>query len=630
MEAAEVSELSDTPDTVLLCHFNEGQGNVAQDASKAGNGRGGKLIGNPVWTQGQFGGGLLLDGKSDAVDFGPYGVVFATASHTPGTAGSVEFWFSTAQDIRGGKSTLAVIVDCCQSPRFAIGSSGELEVSYVAGKWTGENVHVLKSGITEWKAGAWHHVLFTWNEKGHFLFVNDTPMASDNLGCGVLAGPINVTVGAYYNGKGWSSHFAGQVDELRITRPVQSRMTETLPSGIIKETRQCRGTITGNIINYCVHYPPDKKNLPILFHHYVIDITMETNERIAGYGIFCASIEIKEYHGGYGLQDYKDAMDDIYRNYAGRIDTGDVTIMGASYGGATAFGMAVRFPYLFDAVVPVFGIADFGYDEEKSWFPMVLKNSPKWGTTDNMIRLIGDRTTYRETRYLVRNAIFGAKNNPYAHFEILHDVNDGIGRAGVQVEQSRRYVAELERLGYKNYRYVEVPKEGYVFPKDERLPQSVWGRPITFGHGFFKKENAGLYHFELFTLKPGILTGVWKRPPFRKTGELFIPAYLEVPCFRFDLGSVENNCDEAADVRYDVTSPDRYTFRIAPRTTLTKLRLRVMKLKPGKRYEAVCKREDTKELLKKDAMKADEAGTLVFAVDGLPKNAALLLECTRQ
>ena len=61
---------------------------------------------------------------------------------------------------------------------------------------------------------------------------------------------------------------------------------------------------------------------------------------------------------------YRDAIDDIYRRYADKIDTGNVSIMGVSYGGAVTYGMAVRFPYLFDAVIPVFGTSFYVV----SWF----------------------------------------------------------------------------------------------------------------------------------------------------------------------------------------------------------------------------------------------------------------------
>jgi dipeptidyl aminopeptidase/acylaminoacyl peptidase len=247
-----------------------------------------------------------------------------------------------------------------------------------------------------------------------------------------------------------------------------------LSSGVIEEVLQVSGSITGHTLTYTVHFLPGRSGMPVLFHHYgqggkVVD---ETNARIATYGVFCVSVGLADSHCGYELQDYKDAIDDVYARYAEQIDTNNVAIMGVSYGGAVTFGLAVRFPYVFDAAVPIFGVSDFGYDDSASWWVMIERNSPAWGPyTIGMPKNIGDRAKYRDTRYLVRNAIFGAVNNPYTHFEILHDAKDGVGCPGVQVENSRRFVAELDRLGYSNYRYTETPREGFNYDEDGRLPQ---------------------------------------------------------------------------------------------------------------------------------------------------------------
>ena len=634
--AGDAVEWRDTSDTVLLCHFNEGSGDTARDVSAAAKGRKGRLVGGVKWTEGRFGKALLLDGKDDAVDFGPYRSVFRAPLHTTLPEGAVEFWFSPARDIRGS-SRFCVVVGCCQAPRFYFTRSGELEASYVAKRWTAKNVHRLKSGLTSWDAGAWYRVTFSWNSKGHSLFINDAPVASDRIGDGVLAAPNSVALGAYWNGRAWSNHFAGRIDEFRIVRPRPpppdaTRAPTKTATGVFREVRQLRGTVTGNTVKYTLFYPPDRTGLPVLFHHYgkggaVVDAT---NERVAGYGVFCASVSLDDSHCGYELQDYKDAIDDIYGRYADKIDTDNVTLMGVSYGGAVTYGMAVRFPYLFDAAIPIFGISDFGYDDEQSWWKLIEKNSPKWGPlTVNMPTNIGDRAKYRDTRYLVRNAVFGAKNNPYAHFEILQDVNDGVGRPGVQAENSRRFVAELRRLGYTNYRYTETPKDGCVYPEDKRLSSRLWGRPITYGHSFFRKSHSALYHFELYTLTPAILSGAWKRPPFHKTDEIFVPSFLETPLFRIDLGRVENNCDEAADVKYDVSSPTKRAFEIVPRTRLTTGRLRLMRLKAGARYVVTLQPQGAADAVHSVAS-ADERGALAVRLPETPKGGRLRVECAAE
>jgi hypothetical protein len=388
---------------------------------------------------------------------------------------------------------------------------------------------------------------------------------------------------------------------------------------VIKETRSCTGTMTGNTINYTVNYPEGALDLPVLLHQYGnTDKTLETNERIAGYGVFCVSVGLKDTHCGYGLQDYKDAIEDVFKCYDKLINKENVTIMGASYGGATVYGMAVHFPYLFDQAIPVFGISDFGFDDNTSWWVLIEKNSPTWDPLlSGMPGQIGDRITYHDTRYMVRNAIFGAKNNPYAHFEILHDADDGVGKTGVQVQLSRRYVAELDRLGYANYRYTETPKAGFLFPKDDRFPIETCGQPIRYVHSWIDKSNPALYHFELYTLKDSLLGGKWKRPAFQKNGQMFVPSFLETPYFRFDLGEVVNNCDEAADITYDVSTPTQYSFNITARTKLTCGKLCLMQLSPNATYALTAKETAVQR------QKTDDQGIVTFTLLPIVKGGEL-------
>ena len=409
--------------------------------------------------------------------------------------------------------------------------------------------------------------------------------------------------------------------------------TEILPSGLVRETWQLQGTITGNTVDYTVIYPQESSDLPVFLHQYgqesQANDTEGVNERVAGYGAFSVFVSMSDSHCGYELQDYKDAIDDVFSEYADKVNTGNVTIAGVSYAGGVTYAMAERFPYLFDAVIPIYGVADFGYDETESWYPMVLENSPTWGVIENMNTKIGDRATYRETRYLVRNSIFGAKNNKYAHYEILHDVDDGVNKTGVQVELSRRYVAELQNLGYTNYNYTETPETGFVYPSDSRFPSSLWGQPIRYYHGFWDPGNTSLYEFELNTLKPNMLSGAWQRPAFETTGEFFVPSFLEVPYFRFDLGDVQNNCDEAADVSYNVSSSDKYTFEVTPRTLMTKGTLQLMQLQPNTNYTMTCRLSGVDgPMVAQSIWKTDADGKLGFNFPGAAKDSTLIVECS--
>lgn len=392
---------------------------------------------------------------------------------------------------------------------------------------------------------------------------------------------------------------------------------------VIDANHSCTGTITGDKISYTVHYPEGGSALPVLLHQYGnTDRTHATNRRIAEYGVFCVSVNLDDTHCGYGLQDYKDAIDDVFKRYEKLINKNNVTIMGVSYGGATVYGMAVHFPYLFDQAIPVFGISDFGFDDNMSWWVLIEKNSPTWDPlVQRMPQQIGNRAAYRDTRYLVRNAVFGAKNNPYAHFEILHDVDDGVGKTGVQVQLSLRYVAELDRLGYANYRYTQTPGTDFVFPKDDRLPTELWGKPIRYQHGFFAKNHPALYYFELYTLKNSLINGKWKRPAFRQAGRMFVPSFLETPYFRFDLGQIANNCDEAAEIAYDVSTQAKYSFKVTARTKLTDGRIKLMKLDPNAMY-TLNTSENDKGLANGQEM-TDKQGIVTFILPHITRNSEL-------
>ena len=150
--AGRAAESTGDADTLLLCHFNETEGDTASDDAKNRNPHTGKIIGRPKWTKGKFGNAIQLNGGADAVDFGPYRDVFGVSPSKTVAAGRVEFWFAPATDI-DGKSKMSIIVGCCQAPRFYIAPSGELVVLYVTKSWSAKNIHTLRSGISKWKAG---------------------------------------------------------------------------------------------------------------------------------------------------------------------------------------------------------------------------------------------------------------------------------------------------------------------------------------------------------------------------------------------------------------------------------------------------------------------------------------------
>jgi len=210
-------EFTNDADTLLLCHFNERDGDVVSDDATGRESHNGRIVGSPKLAEGTFGKALQFDGAKDSVDFGSYYSIFKTSFRSKVPRGTVEFWFTPSEDILG-RAPYGTIVGCGQAPRIAISRTGELEVYWFEEEWNAKHSHTLKSGISTWKAGVWHNVMFFWDATGHYLVVDGKMVASDTLSGGVLASKLNVTLGAYWNRKNWAHHFAGRMDELRISR----------------------------------------------------------------------------------------------------------------------------------------------------------------------------------------------------------------------------------------------------------------------------------------------------------------------------------------------------------------------------------------------------------------------------
>ena len=91
LAAAQQSPFAADRNTVLLYHFDEGQGEVLRDAS--GHGQDGKLQG-ATWDQGRFGGGLRFNGEDDSVFLAKPDALMGLKQIT------VECWFKPEHDVR--------------------------------------------------------------------------------------------------------------------------------------------------------------------------------------------------------------------------------------------------------------------------------------------------------------------------------------------------------------------------------------------------------------------------------------------------------------------------------------------------------------------------------------------------
>jgi hypothetical protein len=102
-----------------------------------------------------------------------------------------------------------------------------------------------------------------------------------------------------------------------------------------------------------------------------------------------------------------------------------------------------------------------------------------------------------------------------------------------------------------------------------------------------------------------------------KNGQMFVPSFLETPYFRFDLGEVVNNCDEAADITYDVSTPTQYSFNITARTKLTCGKLCLMQLSPNATYALTAKETAVQR------QKTDDQGIVTFTLLPIVKGGEL-------
>ncbi|MBM3498877.1 MAG: LamG domain-containing protein, partial [Armatimonadetes bacterium] len=140
--------------TLLLYHFDEGEGDVARDMS--GRGYDGRLRG-PEWTTGKFGGALWFDGKDDSVFREVPEAIQGLKQLT------VECWFS--QEATGGR-------------RFLVGQDVGFHFEVADGAWSGLSIYnqggsvpnaegkphqQLGAGLGSLRTERWHHLAATYD-----------------------------------------------------------------------------------------------------------------------------------------------------------------------------------------------------------------------------------------------------------------------------------------------------------------------------------------------------------------------------------------------------------------------------------------------------------------------------------
>ena len=169
--------------------FDEGSGAVAGDSS--GNNRSLTLNGSPAWDNGQYGGGLALDGIDDRGSFAsfPLPAQFTYAS-----------WISNPSN--QAYETIMTV----GAPRDFYLNNG-LFTFY-------NGTSEVGLGVSS-PTGSWQHIAITYNGSQIQAYLNGTPVGiPQNMNLGALTDTLQV--GSWISGANNFDFFSGTVDEVRI------------------------------------------------------------------------------------------------------------------------------------------------------------------------------------------------------------------------------------------------------------------------------------------------------------------------------------------------------------------------------------------------------------------------------
>ena len=192
--------------TLLLYHFDEGQGTVAKDASRWGHD--GQIRG-ATWSQGKFGSALEFDGKGASV------VREVTEAIQGLRAITVECWF-LQQNFEGRQFLLGK--DGTIHFDLSGGASSSISLYHSGNKPSPEGLRHQQVGgpIGFPRAGRWHHLAATYDGHQVSLFLdgvlkNRKPAPRD-FSLGSRTGGL--WIGSYLGRDYW---FAGKIDEVRVS-----------------------------------------------------------------------------------------------------------------------------------------------------------------------------------------------------------------------------------------------------------------------------------------------------------------------------------------------------------------------------------------------------------------------------
>lgn len=307
------------------------------------------------------------------------------------------------------------------------------------------------------------------------------------------------------------------------------------------------------IDNLYAHYAYDasKKNLPIvvLMHGYTQDSTSMTDwimKDMANYGFFAVAVGMRGRDQAEGtmdvngreLYDIIDAVEYVKKNFSSYVDPANINVSGYSGGGGNAFGLAAKFPDTFNVLVSHFGLADYGYDKNNSW----------WATSKtrqaSIKQYLGDTPQSNKAKYYSRAHQYGIGQNLQGGFlYMFHDAEDN----NVQPVQSKMVKEQMDLHKHSNYSF-NLSKKGdairwlHASPDQDqqvRLSRDIWGQAV--------------------------LTKKYPQWTIAEKGKVLVQGYIKTKRFSIWL---DDGTEEVADITYDASSG---TYIVKPLTGLMKV-----------------------------------------------------------
>lgn len=207
--------------TLLLYHFDEGQGSVAKDSSRYGYD--GEVRG-ARWTPGKFGGALQFDGQDDSV------FRHVTEAIENLRVITVECWFK--QENPEGRQFL-LGKDATIHFDLSGGTATSVSLYHKGGSTTnadGLRHQQLGTSIAPVRAGRWHHLAATYDGHQASFFCDGVltkrlPAPKDFL---LGTRSRGLWIGSYVGADYW---FSGKLDEVRISNSVRYDPEGKLPVG---------------------------------------------------------------------------------------------------------------------------------------------------------------------------------------------------------------------------------------------------------------------------------------------------------------------------------------------------------------------------------------------------------------